>query len=67
MVDIVLALNYLYHDQSKFVVHCDLKLTNILLDEDMVAHLGDFGIAKILVKTKNATQTKTLETLATLH
>ena len=29
----------------------------------MVAHVGDFGIAKILVINKTATQTKTLGTL----
>jgi LRR receptor-like serine/threonine-protein kinase FLS2 len=63
MVDVASALNYLHHDQSKSVVHCDLKPTNILLDEDMVAHVGDFGIAKILVEHKDATQTKTLGTL----
>ena len=29
----------------------------------MVAHVGDFGIAKILVEKKSRTQTKTLGTL----
>ena len=29
----------------------------------MVAHVGDFGIAKILAENKIATQTKTLGTL----
>ena len=29
----------------------------------MVAHVGDFGIAKILVENKTATQTMTLGTL----
>jgi LRR receptor-like serine/threonine-protein kinase FLS2 len=63
MVDVALALDYLHHSQSESVVHCDLKPTNILLDEDMVVHVGDFGIAKILVENKDATQTKTLGTL----
>ncbi|KAF5442350.1 hypothetical protein F2P56_035018 [Juglans regia] len=63
MLDVAWALAYLLHGQSKFVVHCDLKPSNILLDEDMIAHIGDFGIAKMLIKNKEATQTKTLGTL----
>nr|XP_023902090.1 receptor kinase-like protein Xa21 [Quercus suber] len=63
MVEVAFALEYLHNGQATSVVHCDLKPTNILLDEDMVAHVGDFGIAKILVENKDATQTKTLGTL----
>ncbi|KAI9192637.1 hypothetical protein LWI28_025814 [Acer negundo] len=63
MVDVASALEYLHHGQSEQVVHCDLKPSNILLDEDMVAHASDFGISKILAENKNATHTKTLGTL----
>ena len=61
MVDVALALDYLHNGQSESIVHCDLKPSNILLDEDMVVHVGDFGIAKILVENKDATHTKTIK------
>ncbi|XP_041009179.1 probable LRR receptor-like serine/threonine-protein kinase At3g47570 [Juglans microcarpa x Juglans regia] len=63
LVDVASALDYLHHGQTESILHCDLKPTNILLDEGMVGHVGDFGIAKILVKNKDATYTKTLGTI----
>ncbi|KAM0865146.1 hypothetical protein ACQ4PT_043467 [Festuca glaucescens] len=39
------ALDYLHHDCGRTTIHCDLKPSNILLDDDMNALLGDFGIA----------------------
>ncbi|TKW36364.1 hypothetical protein SEVIR_2G435700v4 [Setaria viridis] len=46
--DVVDALDYLHNDCQPPVVHCDLKPSNILLDEDLSAHVGDFVLAKIL-------------------
>ncbi|KAL7193779.1 hypothetical protein ACSBR2_025412 [Camellia fascicularis] len=63
MIDVALALEYLYYGQLEPVVHCDLKPSNVLLDEDMVAHVADFGIAKILAENKTAIQTRTLGTI----
>ncbi|KAH9769129.1 putative receptor-like protein kinase [Citrus sinensis] len=47
-IDVACALNYLHHDCQPPIAHCDLKPSNILLDEDMIAHIGDFGLARFL-------------------
>jgi serine/threonine protein kinase len=38
----------LEYAHSKGVIHCDLKPSNILLDDDDNAYLADFGLARLL-------------------
>ncbi|AQK53601.1 LRR receptor-like serine/threonine-protein kinase EFR [Zea mays] len=47
VVSVADALDYLHHDCGRPTVHCDLKPSNILLDDDMNALLADFGIARL--------------------
>lgn len=41
-----------------------MKPGNVLLDQDLTAHVADFGIAKMLAEEGNIAQTKTLGTIS---
>lgn len=46
--DVANALCYMHHHCSPPIVHRDISSKNILLDLEYVAHVSDFGIAKLL-------------------
>ncbi|XWS56645.1 hypothetical protein CRYUN_Cryun09bG0103800 [Craigia yunnanensis] len=63
MIDVASALEYLHLGHPNPIVHCDLKPSNVLLDNDMVAHVGDFGLAKLLGEEDSIKQTMTFATI----
>ncbi|KAF8776685.1 hypothetical protein HU200_003413 [Digitaria exilis] len=64
--DVASALLYLHEGWESVVLHRDVKASNVLLDADMSARLGDFGLAKLHERGANPSTTRVVGTLGYL-
>ncbi|XP_057852119.2 L-type lectin-domain containing receptor kinase IX.2 isoform X2 [Cryptomeria japonica] len=64
--EIASALLYLHEEWDECVLHRDVKSSNILLDNNFSAKLGDFGIARMVRHERLAQTTRAAGTLGYL-
>ncbi|XP_020582356.1 putative receptor-like protein kinase At3g47110 [Phalaenopsis equestris] len=53
VINVAEALEYLHHSCEPPIIHCDIKPSNILLDNNINAHVGDFGLSRMLYENVN--------------
>ncbi|XP_047264664.1 LRR receptor-like serine/threonine-protein kinase EFR [Capsicum annuum] len=66
ILTIVFAATFSIHQCPTPMIHCDIKPQNILLDEDLTAHLGDFSLVRLIPGFSNAPESHLFSSLGVM-
>ncbi|CAL2264003.1 unnamed protein product [Prunus armeniaca] len=59
-IGVACVLDYLHNHCGTPIVHCDLKPSNVLLNNELVGHVSDFGLARVVPQmTSNSSSNQT--------
>ncbi|XP_071699024.1 probable L-type lectin-domain containing receptor kinase S.7 [Rutidosis leptorrhynchoides] len=65
-VGLASVLTYLHQECEQQVIHRDIKASNVMLDANFNARLGDFGLARLMDHNKSPVSTLTAGTMGYL-
>ncbi|KAK9281937.1 hypothetical protein L1049_004846 [Liquidambar formosana] len=67
VIDVASAIEYLHSEMDSKVFHKDIKSANVLLDQNMVAKLSDFGLSRVVPDNQSEVETKVMGTFGCIE